>query len=104
MNTAAVSADLAPVITAIRGRDAAIRALGVTALYIYGSRARGDHRPDSDLDVMVEHRPDTLSLLELISIKHMIEDDTGLDVHIATKNSYPIAKHHRFASDLVRVL
>jgi predicted nucleotidyltransferase len=35
-------------------RDA-IRAEGATALYICGSR--GDHRPDNDLDVLVEYDP-----------------------------------------------
>jgi hypothetical protein len=32
----------------ILSRANAIRARGATALYLYGSRARGDHRPDSD--------------------------------------------------------
>lgn len=35
-------------------RDAALRVLpGIEALYVFGSRARGDARPDSDLDLAV---------------------------------------------------
>ena len=30
-----------------------LKARGVTRLAIFGSRARGDHRPDSDLDVLI---------------------------------------------------
>ena len=36
----------------------AIRAEGVNKLAIFGSRARGDARPDSDLDVLIDVRPD----------------------------------------------
>jgi uncharacterized protein len=95
---------LAPLLATIRRRGEAIRRLGVTSLSIYGSRARGDNRPDSDLDVMVECRPGTLSILELLSIKHMIEDDTGLEVHISTRESFPTDNQRRFERDLVRVL
>lgn len=28
-------------------------AVDATAIYVFGSRARGDHRPDSDVDIMV---------------------------------------------------
>jgi len=99
-----IPADLAPVIAAIRRREEQIRGLGVTALYIYGSRARGDNQPDSDLDVMVEYRPGTLSIIDLLSIKHMIEDDTSLEVHISTRDAFPQAKQVRFESDLVRAI
>ena len=40
--------------TARAMRDAALRVLpGIEALYVFGSRARGDARPDSDLDLAV---------------------------------------------------
>jgi uncharacterized protein len=32
-----------------------IRAKGAMGRYVYGSRARGDHRPDSDIDVLVDY-------------------------------------------------
>ncbi len=85
-------------------RADAIRARGATALYLYGSRARGDHQPDSDLDVMIDYVKGTMSLLDMIAIKHIIEDDTGLDVHISTRTSFPEHKRHRFEPDLVKVL
>ena len=88
----------------IRRRADAIRARGATALYLYGSRARGDHRPDSDLDVMIDHVHGTMSLLDLLAIKHIIEDDTGLEVHIASIDGFPVHKRHRFERDLVKVL
>jgi predicted nucleotidyltransferase len=32
----------------------ALKAEGVTKLAVFGSRARGDARPDSDLDVLID--------------------------------------------------
>jgi predicted nucleotidyltransferase len=37
--------------------DWAAPASGAT-IYLYGSRVRGDHRPDSDVDVCLDFRPD----------------------------------------------
>jgi predicted nucleotidyltransferase len=42
----------------LRKRAAAIRALGATALYIYGSRARADARPTSEIDAYIEYAPE----------------------------------------------
>jgi hypothetical protein len=36
---------------------AALRARGVEAAYLFGSTARGEARPDSDLDVFVDIAP-----------------------------------------------
>jgi predicted nucleotidyltransferase len=43
---------------ALRKYDAALRANGATGLYIFGSRARGTNRPDSDLDLFIDYDPD----------------------------------------------
>lgn len=95
--------DLKSVIDAIRRREAEIRDLGVTALYIYGSRARGDHEPDSDLDVMVEYERGHFSVLELVGVQHIIGDDTGLEVHALTRGCYGPENFKSLQQDLVRV-
>jgi uncharacterized protein len=76
------------IIAGIRGRAAALKAEGATAIYIYGSRARGEERPDSDLDVFVEYDPAArFSLLHLAGIKLLLEEQLGLEVHVTTRNS-----------------
>ncbi len=44
----------AEVIARLKAAESALRARGVAALYLYGSYARDEARPDSDIDVLVE--------------------------------------------------
>ncbi len=93
------------VTAAIRNHAHAIRGRGVTALFLYGSRARRDNRPDSDLDIYVEYdRDSTFSLVALAGIKDLIEAVTGLAVHVTTANSIPEASRTRITREAVQVL
>jgi predicted nucleotidyltransferase len=42
------------IIARLRENEAALRARGVAHAAVFGSRARGDDRPDSDTDIMIE--------------------------------------------------
>ena len=45
------------------------RTVGVTALRLFGSTVRGEHRPDSDIDLLASFDPSRrLSLLDLAGI------------------------------------
>ena len=75
-------------IDVIRHHEGAIRVHGATSLYVFGSRARGDADPDSDLDVFVDYdRAQTFSLLNLVRIKRAIEALTGLRADVTTRDS-----------------
>ena len=82
-----------------------IRAKGATGLYIYGSRARGDHRPDSDLDVLVDYEPGTkFSLVELAGIQRILEEALGIEVHVGTWRGMSPRFRSAVESEAVKVL
>ncbi len=45
------------IIATLRHSEPTLRARGVSHIALFGSRARGDNRPDSDIDIMIEFDP-----------------------------------------------
>ena len=46
------------ILARLREYEPALRARGVSHAALFGSRARGDNRPDSDIDIMIEIDPE----------------------------------------------
>jgi uncharacterized protein len=44
----------------LRENERALRERGVTHAALFGSRARGDNRPDSDIDIMIDIAPEAV--------------------------------------------
>jgi predicted nucleotidyltransferase len=59
---------------------------GVCELGLFGSRVRGDNRPDSDLDVLVEFRTDSrIGLFGLVELEDLLSDRLGVEVDLVEK-------------------
>lgn len=92
------------IVSKVRELAPALRAEGVIKLFLFGSRARGDARPDSDLDVLVETVPRRTSpSFDLFKVAHLIEDATGLQVQIAMRDLLKPRITERIADDLIEV-
>jgi len=66
----------------------AIRARGATALYLFGSSARDEAGPDSDMDLFVDYDPTCrFSLVDLAAIKNLLEDRLAVEVDVTTRDS-----------------
>lgn len=81
-----------------------LRAVGVTRLCLFGSRARGDARPDSDLDVLVETTArGTEPAFDYFKVQHLIEDEIGLPVQVSQRDLLKPRVAERIADDLIEV-
>ena len=75
--------DRQAIIARLRENEAALRAHGVAHAALFGSRARGDARPDSDTDIVIEIDPEApVGVYEYVRIKEYIANlfDGKVDV------------------------
>jgi predicted nucleotidyltransferase len=89
----------------LRAYDAALRENGATSLFVFGSRARGTERPDSDLDLFIDYDPTAKipNIFRLMQIEEKISQALGIPVNITTRDAlHPLMKES-IERDAVRV-
>ena len=70
----------------MKRQEAEARALGVNALYLFGSAARGEARPDSDVDVFVDYGLDRFGLIELARLQRRLSEELGRPTDVGTRD------------------
>ena len=82
-------------IETLKAYDAALRENGATALFVFGSRARGVERDDSDLDLFIDYDPAVKipNMFRLMQIEEKISETLGIPVTITTRDAlHPLMK------------
>jgi predicted nucleotidyltransferase len=79
MNTEAVS-------ELLRKNRAALDELGVRSLAVFGSVARGEASPDSDIDMLVEF-DQPVGLFEFVRLKRILEQILGCNIDLVTPDA-----------------
>ncbi|SEE93580.1 hypothetical protein SAMN05444161_7956 [Rhizobiales bacterium GAS191] len=87
------------VIARLREAEPALRAFGVAALYLFGSHARDEAGPDSDVDVFIDPAPDkAFGFLPFMDAYEVIQDTVGTNVDYGTRNGL----HPKLRPDIER--
>ena len=82
------------VIARLKRTEPALRAVGVAALYLFGSHARDEARLDSDIDVFVDPAPDeAFGFLPFMDAFETIQHAVGENLDYGTrKGLHPLLR------------
>ncbi|MEO5324364.1 nucleotidyltransferase domain-containing protein [Mesorhizobium sp. CC13] len=79
--------------------NAAVRGMGATSLYLFGSTARDEPSLGSDLDLFIDYDPHSrFSLIDLVGIKQLFEEAMATEIDVTTRNSL----HPQLKADIER--
>ena len=80
-----------------------LRQHGVRRAGVFGSHARGEAGPESDLDLLVELPPGS-SLLDLVGLEQALTDALGVRVEATTYRALHPLVRDRDLGDEIRIL
>lgn len=97
--------DRKEVITRLKATEPQIRALGVDALYLYGSYASDSARSDSDIDVLVDFGPESGKGLTAFMMPYQLLEDQfpGVEISYGTRESISPAYRASVEQSAIRV-
>jgi predicted nucleotidyltransferase len=78
--------DAVEAVRILREHEADLKKMGVKSLYMFGSIARGEQRPDSDVDLFFDFEEGTLGL-GLIDIQEAASRFLGCKADVVTRGS-----------------
>jgi uncharacterized protein len=95
---------LASVLRKLRDAEAALRQEGVNGIWVFGSVARGEAGPDSDVDLALDIDPDRQpTLFTLARLQELVETRLGAKVDIGLRRDLRPHVAQAFERDAVRV-
>ena len=90
------------VIKIMRRHERRLRAFQVVALRLFGSLARGEGRPGSDVDLLVDFAGPP-SFDQYMELKFFLEDVLGRKVDLVTRNALKPALRRQIEKEAVRI-
>jgi uncharacterized protein len=90
------------VLAIVKAHQEKLKEMGVKSLDLFGSVARDQATPESDVDFLVEvERP--MGLIRFLGIKHYLEDILRCDVDLGTAKSLREHLREPVSKDVIRV-
>jgi len=91
------------VIATLRAHEADLHRAGVARLYLFGSVARQEARPDSDVDLFFDTDNPRFSLIELVDVQEQVKDILGAETDVMTRASLHPMLRPRIEAEALRV-
>lgn len=95
--------DRTEAITKLRAHEAELKQLGVQHLYLFGSTARGEARPDSDIDLFFYCERGRFNLFDLMDVRDRTSLILGRETDIMTRDSLHKVLRHRIEASALQV-
>ncbi len=94
--------DRGQVLATLRSHETELREAGVAQLSLFGSTARGDAGPDSDVDLLAAlDKTKCLSLLDVVCLEVRLADLLGVKVDLIVRGTLKPRVQQRVERDLV---
>jgi len=91
------------VIATLRAHEPELKAAGVVRLSLFGSTARGDRRPDSDIDLLTAfNETRRISLLDVAGIEIQLSDLLGRTVDLVEEGTLKPRVRKRVEVEVLR--
>ena len=92
----------AEAITRLKAFEPRLRAMGASALYLFGSTARGQQRPNSDIDVFVDIEPGhRFTLMDMAAAQRLLREGLSVRTDLTTRDSlHPILSQDILAESI----
>ena len=87
----------------LRAREADLHQVGVARLYLFGSVARQQHRPDSDVDLFLDTDNPRFSLIELVDVQDRVSEILGTETDVMRRASLHPMLRDRIEAEALRV-
>ena len=71
------------VLASLKSHEAELKGFGIATLSLFGSSARGEAGPDSDVDILVRASPDARLGLGFLELVEELGDELGRPVNFA---------------------
>ena len=90
-------------IARLREHEAELKRLGVKSLYLFGSAARDEARPGSDVDLFFDYQEGKFGLFDLMDVKEYTSQILGLEADVMTRDSIHKVLRPRIEASALRV-
>jgi predicted nucleotidyltransferase len=92
------------IVTSLLQLKTSLQSQGIVNLAMFGSRARGDHRQDSDVNLLVDVQKDRkFSLLDLVGVSQTISDKLGIPANMFMRRSLEPEMAQSIQPDIIEV-